>query len=144
VDPEQIHRPRRWDTRFIVRFMMSFGFASSMFDFMTFGAMYYFFSQMRTTESAEAFEQLFQTGWFVESTLTGLMILLVIRTQRPFFLSRPGRLFLFAEATIALVTVLLPYSPFATTLGFVTPPTMLITIAIVITLLYGVGMEVVK
>ena len=90
--------------------MMSFGFASSMFDFMTFGAMFYFFSKMRTAVSAEAFEQLFQTGWFVESTLTGLMILLVIRTQRPFFLSRPGRLFLFAEAVVAMVTVLLPYS----------------------------------
>ena len=144
VDPEQIQRPRRWDTSFIVRFMMSFGFASSMFDFMTFGAMYYLFSEMRTTETPEAFEQLFRTGWFVESTLTGLMILLVIRTQRPFFLSRPGRLFLLAEASIALVTVLLPYSPFAATLGFVTPPTMLITIALVITLLYGIGMEVVK
>lgn len=144
VDPEQIQRPRRWDTKFIVRFMMSFGFASSMFDFMTFGAMFYFFSQWRTTVSPEAFEQLFQTGWFVESTLTGLMILLVIRTQRPFFLSRPGRLFLFAEASIALVTVLLPYSPLASTLGFVTPPPTLLAIALIITLLYGVGMEVVK
>lgn len=144
VDPEQIQRPRRWDTKFIVRFMMSFGFSSSMFDFMTFGAMFYYFSKMRTTESAEAFEQLFQTGWFVESTLTGLMILLVIRTQRPFFLSRPGRLFLLAEASIACITVLLPYSPFAATLGFVTPPPMLVVIALVITLLYGVGMEVVK
>ena len=144
VDPEQIQRPRRWDTAFITRFMMSFGFASSMFDFMTFGAMFYLFSEMRTTESAEAFEQLFQTGWFVESTLTGLMILLVIRTQRPFFLSRPGRLFLTAEASIALATVLIPYSPFAGKLGFVSPPPMLLTIALVITLLYGIGMEVVK
>ena len=45
VDPEQIQRPRRWDVRFIVRFMMSFGFASSMFDFMTFGAMFYIFRE---------------------------------------------------------------------------------------------------
>ena len=144
VDPEQIHRPRRWDTGFITRFMMSFGFASSLFDFMTFGAMYYLFREMGTAESSETFAKLFQTGWFVESTLTGLMILLVIRTQRPFFLSRPGRLFLFAEAAIALVTVLIPYSPFAAELGFVAPPAMLLIIALVITLLYGIGMEIVK
>ncbi len=144
VDPEQIMRPRRWDTGFITRFMMSFGFASSMFDFMTFGAMWYAFSALRTTESPEAFEMLFQTGWFVESTLTGLMILMVIRTQRPFFLSRPGRLFLFAEISVAIVTVLIPFSPFAEKLGFVTPPAMLLVIALGITLLYGVGMEVVK
>lgn len=144
VDPEQVQRPRRWDVGFITRFMMSFGFASSMFDFLTFAAMYALFGALRTTESPEAFEQLFQTGWFVESTLTGLMILLVIRTQRPFFLSRPGRLFLFAEASVALTTVLIPYSPFAGKLGFVTPPPMLLAICLVITLLYGVGMEVVK
>ena len=144
VDPEQIQRPRRWDVRFIVRFMMSFGFASSMFDFMTFGAMFYIFREMRTAGSAEAFEQLFHTGWFVESTLTGLMILAVVRTRRPFFLSRPGRLFLFAEVSMALVAVLLPYSPFAAALGFVRPPAILLAITLVITLLYGVGMEVVK
>lgn len=144
VDPEQIQRPRRWDTGFITRFMMSFGFASSMFDFMTFGAMWAMFSTLRTTESPEAFEMLFQTGWFIESTLTGLMILMVIRTQRPFFLSRPGRLFLIAEISVAIVTILIPFTPFAEKLGFVTPPLMLLVIALGITALYGVGMEVVK
>jgi Mg2+-importing ATPase len=136
VDPEQIHRPRRWDVGFILRFMMSFGFASSMFDFLTFAAILLIFGGSSP--------ELFNTGWFVESTLTGLMILLIIRTQRPFFLSRPGKLFLFAEALIALITILIPYSPFAAPLGFVTPPTTLTLITIAITLLYGVGMEVVK
>jgi Mg2+-importing ATPase len=144
VDPEQIQRPRRWDVRFIVRFMMSFGFSSSMFDFLTFAAMFYIFRAMNTAESAQDFQQLFHTGWFVESTLTGLMILAVVRTRRPFFLSRPGRLFLFAEVSMALVAVLLPYSPFAAALGFVEPPAILLAIALVITLLYGVGMELVK
>lgn len=135
VDPEQIHRPRRWDVGFILRFMMSFGFASSMFDFLTFASIFLMFGSD---------QQLFNTGWFVESTLTGLMILLIIRTQRPFFQSRPGALFLFAEVTIALIALLIPHSPFAAALGFVTPPTMLTVIAIAITLLYGIGMEVVK
>ncbi|OYW23540.1 MAG: magnesium-translocating P-type ATPase, partial [Planctomycetales bacterium 12-60-4] len=136
VDPEQVHRPRRWDVRFILRFMMSFGFASSMFDFLTFAAIYLVFGGDNP--------QLFQTGWFVESTLTGLMILLVIRTQRPFFLSRPAGLFVLAEVMIAIIAVLLPYSPFAAALGFVHPPAMLIPIVITITLLYGVAMEIVK
>ena len=144
VDPEQIQRPRRWDVGFITRFMLSFGLASSMFDFMTFGAMFYIFREMQTPEMATTFEELFHTGWFVESTLTGLMILAVVRTQRPFFLSRPGQLFLIAELSVALVTVLLPYSPFASTLGFIAPPPILLAIALGITLLYGVGMETVK
>jgi Mg2+-importing ATPase len=144
VDPEQIQRPRRWDVRFIVRFMMSFGFSSSMFDFMTFAAMFYIFRGLRTEENQAAFEQLFHTGWFIESTLTGLMILAVVRTQRPFFLSRPGKLFLFAAVSMALLTFWLPFSPFADKLGFVQPPAILLAIVIGITLLYGIGMEVVK
>lgn len=135
VDPEQIQRPRRWNTGFIVRFMMSFGLASSLFDFITFAAVYWMFGMD---------EVMFHTSWFVESTLTGLMILLVIRTQRSFFLSRPGNLFLFALAVIAVLTVWIPFSPFSATLGLTPPPAKLLAIVFTITLLYGVGMEVVK
>jgi Mg2+-importing ATPase len=144
VDPEQIQRPRRWSVRFIVRFMMSFGFSSSMFDFLTFAAMFFIFRELRTEGNTEVFEQLFHTGWFVESTLTGLMILTVVRTQRPFFLSRPGALFSLAIVSMALLTLWLPYSPFAAALGFVEPPAILLVIVIGITLLYGLGMETVK
>jgi Mg2+-importing ATPase len=135
VDPEQVHRPRRWDVRFVTRFMLSFGLTSSMFDFLTFAVMYALYG---------AREEIFHTGWFVESTLTGLMIMLVIRTQRPFFLSRPGKLLSLACVVIAIVTVLLPFSPLAAPLEFVKPPPLLTPIVIGITLLYGVGMEIVK
>lgn len=135
VDPEQIQRPRRWDIRFVTRFMLSFGLTSSMFDFLTFATMFWLYGLN---------EEVFHTGWFVESTLTGLMILLVIRTQRPFFLSRPGKLFLFTCTVVALVTLLLPYSRFAPALQFVTPPAFLLPIVVGITLLYGVGMEFCK
>jgi Mg2+-importing ATPase len=135
VDPEQIERPRRWDIRFVTRFMLSFGLTSSCFDFLTFGAMYWLYHSNAG---------IFHTGWFVESTLTGLMIMLVIRTQRPFFLSKPGLLLSFACLVIALITLLLPYTPFAPSLEFVTPPPLLLPVTVGITLLYGVGMEFVK
>ncbi len=135
VDPEQLERPRRWDIKFILRFMMSFGFASSMFDFLTFGSILWLFGES---------EHLFQTGWFMESTLTGLMILLVIRTQRPFFMSRPGKLFLLAEVVIAAIVLCLPFTALQGPLGFVTPPIKLLGVVVLITLLYGVAMEVVK
>lgn len=135
VDPEQINRPRRWDIKFILRFMMSFGFASSMFDFLTFGAILMVFGHDK---------DLFRTGWFVESTLTGLMILLVIRTQRPFFLSRPAPLFILAELLIAAVVIALPFTPLAEPLGLIVPSVTLIGIVLGITLLYGLAMEYIK
>ena len=39
VDPELVERPRRWDMRFIRRFMVVFGLVSSVFDFLTFGVL---------------------------------------------------------------------------------------------------------
>jgi Mg2+-importing ATPase len=143
VDPEQVAQPTRWDTQFLVRFMLSFGLASSFFDFLTFGAMYWLFRSLSNSQP-ETFEHLFQTGWFMESTLTGLVILLAIRTQRPLLRSRPGRLFLFAEVAVAMVTLAIPFTPLGKLMGFVQPPALLVLATIVITVLYGVGMEVVK
>jgi hypothetical protein len=67
-----------------------------------------------------------------------------LRTQRSFFLSRPGNLFLIALSGIALLTMWIPFSPFSATLGFVEPPAKLPGAVLAITLLYGIGMEVVK
>jgi len=39
VDPETLRPPRRWDIRFIRKFMMVFGPLSSVFDFLTFGVL---------------------------------------------------------------------------------------------------------
>jgi Mg2+-importing ATPase len=39
VDREQVERPRRWDIRFVRNFMLAFGLVSSVFDYLTFGAL---------------------------------------------------------------------------------------------------------
>lgn len=143
VDPEQIAKPRRWDTRFILRFMMSFGFASSCFDFLTFAAMYRLFYGLYSGD-IEGFAKLFQTGWFIESTLTGLAILMVIRTQRPLLFSKPSKLFMIAVVCVSIITVAIPYSPLAQLMGFVQPTVLLLLVTIGIAGLYTVAMEMVK
>jgi Cation transporting ATPase, C-terminus len=82
VDPELVAKPRRWDTRFIGRFMVEFGLLSSAFDALTFTTLIVGFG---------ANETMFRTGWFVESLFTELVIALVVRTQRPVWRSRPHR-----------------------------------------------------
>lgn len=143
VDHEQIAKPRRWNTHFILRFMMSFGLASSCFDFLTFGTIYWLFKGLYIGDP-EGFEKLFQTGWFIESTLTGLVILMAIRTQRPLLLSKPGRLLIVAVLCVSIATVYIPYSPFAKLMGFVRPTPSLLLLTIGITVLYAMGMELVK
>ena len=135
VDPELVDRPRRWDIRFIGRFMVVFGLVSSIFDFITFGALRLFF---------HAAPEVFRTTWFVESLLTELAIALVVRTRRPFFLSRPGQVLLWSTVALVAVTFAIPFLPFASLFGFVPlSPPLLATVS-TITLLYVAATELAK
>jgi P-type Mg2+ transporter len=135
VDPELVERPRRWDMRFIGWFMVVFGVLSSVFDFLTFGAL---------LRLLDATPQLFRTGWFVESLLTELVIALVVRTRRPFFRSRPGTLLWTSTAAIVAVTFAIPFLPFAGMLGFAALPGTVLLTLIGITVLYIGAVELAK
>ena len=104
VDPEMVERPRRWDIGFIRRFMIVFGAVSSAFDFVTFGVLLLVL---------HANEAELRTGWFIESVVSSALIVLVVRTRRPFYRSRPGRPLFIATLVVAGLTLLLPYSPLA-------------------------------
>lgn len=135
VDPELVGQPRRWDIRFIGRFMVEFGALSSIFDFITFAALLGLF---------HATPELFRTGWFVESLLTELVIALVVRTRRPFFRSRPGRLLLGSTVLLVGLAFAIPYLPWVGLLGFVPTPAPLLAVLASITLLYVVAAELTK
>jgi len=135
VDPELIHRPRRWDSGFIRRFMLAFGLSSSVFDFITFGILFKIY---------HATEQEFHTGWFIESVMTGLIMIILVRTQRPLLQSRPGIYLAGAALLTGVIAFALPFSPFATSLKFTEPPVSLLIIVLVIGVFYAAAMEVVK
>ncbi len=135
VDPEWVTNPRRWDTRFISRYMVLFGLVSSVFDFLTFGALLFLF---------HATPEEFRTGWFIESLLTELVIALVVRTRRVFFRSRPGNLLLVSTIIVIGATLVLPYLPFNSLLGFVPLPAPLMLMMIGLTLLYVLVAELAK
>src|SRR4029079_866750 len=80
VEPQAVARPTRWDLRLIQRFMVVLGPVSSLFDFLTFFALLHLF---------KANEALFQTGWFVESLATQVLVIFVIRTRGRPWHSRP-------------------------------------------------------
>jgi Mg2+-importing ATPase len=104
VDEELIISPKKWNMRTIRRFMIIFGLQSSVFDFATFGLLYYVF---------HASPEEFRTAWFMESLLTEILILLIIRTQRPFFKSKPSRYLLRASLFTLIASITIPYMPWA-------------------------------
>jgi Mg2+-importing ATPase len=84
----------------------------------------------------------FRTAWFLESVLTELFVLLVIRTRRPFYKSRPGRYLMLSALAVALVTLALPYSLLSGILGFT--PLSLLLVLLGITAAYITASEVTK
>lgn len=135
VDPEQVSRPRRWDQRFIRRFMIAFGLVSSVFDYLTFGVL---ILVLRAGEAQ------FRTGWFLESLMTELFIVTVIRTHRPLYKSRPGRLLAVATLLVAGGTLILPYTWLGGIFGLVPLPWIFMLTLASITLLYLMASECLK
>jgi Mg2+-importing ATPase len=135
VDEEAVAEPVKWDVKFIERFMLVFGPLSSVFDFLTFYVLLYLFS---------AGEALFQTGWFIESITTQVLVVFAIRTRRPIFRSRP-HLFLAAMALgVVAVAIALPLLPVGRWLGFVAPPPLFFVFLIGATLAYLAIVEIAK
>jgi Mg2+-importing ATPase len=135
VDEEAIAKPVKWDVKFIERFMLIFGPVSSIFDFVTFYALLQLFG---------AGEALFQTGWFIESITTQVLVVFAIRTRRSIFRSRP-HLFLTAMALgVVAFAITLPILPFGRWFGFVAPPPLFFVFLIGATLAYLGIVEVTK
>lgn len=112
VDRGQILKPGKWNMRLVRNFMIVFGLHSSVFDFLTFYILYF---------RLHLPVNMFRTGWFIESVLTELFALYIMRTAQPFFKSRPGRWLVTTSIFTAVVILLLPLSPFAAGLGFTAP-----------------------
>ncbi|MBS1524919.1 MAG: magnesium-translocating P-type ATPase [Bacteroidetes bacterium] len=109
VDEVNISSPQKWDLRFIRRFMIIFGLLSSVFDYLTFGVLIFFL---------HADEKIFQTGWFTESVISAVLIVLVVRTKLSFFKSPPGKILSIATVLVLIFVLSTPLLPVAGWLGF--------------------------
>jgi Mg2+-importing ATPase len=135
VDEEQLQKPQVWDIKFIRNFMIIFGVVSSFFDFLTFAVLVFVL---------KSGPEEFRTGWFIESVMTEVLIIVVMRTWKPFYQSRISRPLLVAMIFVLLITFALPYSPLNELLGLTPLPLSSFALLILITLLYVGASEVVK
>ncbi len=99
VDDELIAQPQKWDVGFIRRFMLVFGFISSLFDFVTFAVLLFII---------KADEHHFQTSWFLESVVSATIVVLIVRTRRPLSRSQPSKGLVYSTVLAILVTIALP------------------------------------
>ncbi|WP_175364139.1 magnesium-translocating P-type ATPase [Pseudomonas corrugata] len=132
VDREWENTPHRWNISEIRNFMVVFGLVSSLFDVFTFAALYLL---------AEKGPEVFRSGWFVESLLTQLLTIFIVRTYRPFYHSRPATLLLSSAAAIGALAVGLPYSPIAPWFGLVPLPLPILLTVLAISGVYMAAAE---
>jgi Mg2+-importing ATPase len=101
VDPELLHRTRRWNIAVIARFMVGFGLLSAVFDLILI---------ILLLRGYQAAVPAFRTAWFVESACSEVLVTFAIRTRLPFYRSRPGSLLLWSSAAALLVAFGLPFT----------------------------------
>jgi Mg2+-importing ATPase len=120
VDEEYTKWPRRWDIGFVRKYTLFFGPFSSVYDFLTYGIMLFILGTWTATLQAQS---LFQSGWFVESFWTEVLVIFVIRTRRiPFWTSRPGKWLIVLTLSCVGFGTILPFTILGDFLGFTALP----------------------
>jgi P-type Mg2+ transporter len=135
VDPELVNKPRRMDIKFIRNFMVVFGLLSSVFDYLTFGALLLLL---------KAQPEQFRTGWFIESTISASLVVLVVRTRQSIFNSKPGKYLFWATLATVATALIIPFTPLALLLGFQALPLRFLLVLGAIVALYVIAAEAVK
>lgn len=135
IEPAQIQRPKRWNLRVLGRFMIEFGFLSSLFDVLTFVVLLHVF---------RASVEQFRTAWFMESLLTELVVVFVVRSRGPFWKGQPGTFLSVSSIVLFLFTLGIPWMPAFRLFGFVSLPVRIVLTIAGICLIYLLSAEYFK
>jgi P-type Mg2+ transporter len=135
VDESYLQKPQRWNIGLIRNFMLYIGPISSLFDFLTFYVLLRVF---------HASETQFHTGWFVESLMTQTLVLFVIRTAKNPLQSRPSGLLIATCLAVVGLGIYLPFSSFASALGFTPMPASYFAYLSAATLVYLLVVQAAK
>ena len=151
VDEEYLKIPRTWEASSIGRFMLWMGPISSIFDIMTYVLMFYFIAPIMAGGSYQSltnpdyFIAVFQTGWFIESMWSQILVIHLIRTAKvPFVQSKPALFVTIFTLLSAFVLTLIPFSHLAKAIGLTSLPAYYFGLLIIIVILYIALTTVVK
>jgi Mg2+-importing ATPase len=135
VDQTFIHKPQRWNVKLIRDFMIYIGPVSSIYDFLT------FFALLKVFNSSE---QLFHTGWFVESLATQTLVIFIIRTAGNPFRSRPSIPLTATTIGVVIAGIVIPFTSLGKVLGFTPLPLAFFLFLGGATITYLLLVEIVK
>ena len=155
VDEEETLSPRDWSGKTLGRFMLFFGPISSIFDIVTFLFLYYIlcpllcggttYLNMVDPVMQSQYVALFQTGWFLESMWTQVLILHFLRTRKiPFVQSSPSIPVVCTTLAGIIAFTALTFTKSAGIIGLTKLPIRYFLFLFVVVLLYMLLTTVVK
>ncbi|CCX38799.1 magnesium-importing ATPase [Clostridium sp. CAG:1013] len=146
VDEAACAKPLEWSGRTLGRFMRFFGPNSSIFDIITFAYLFFVlcpaicgggFASLTESYDQARFIVLFQTGWFLESMWTQILILHLLRTQKvPLLQSRPSRPVMLVTLLGTVFFTLLTFTPMGELIGLTALPPVYFAFLAITVLLY--------
>ena len=117
VDNDDLAAPHNWSMAAILRFTGVMGPLSSVFDIATFSLLLFVY---------HAAPDVFRTAWFVESILTQILVIFVIRTRLRPWRSRPHGVLVATSLGALAAAVFLALGPFGPVFGFAPLPLSLL------------------
>ena len=135
VSPQATARPQLWDMRGLLRFAAIMGPLSSLFDFLTFGALVFVF---------KASPEEFRTTWFLESMATQILVIFIIRTNGRPWQNLPEPVLAASSLAALAVAMILPFTPIGAWFGFVAPPPVMLAAIGVLVVVYLACAELLK
>ena len=114
VDAEYLAKPRNWDLKSLLHFMLFMGPTSSIFDLMVFASLWFGFN-LRAEDA-----HLFQTIWFSYGIVSNLVGLHIIRTSKtPFIGSNAAKPVYATSILLSIVAIIVPFTILGKWIGLV-------------------------
>jgi P-type Mg2+ transporter len=135
VSAQATAQPQVWSMSRLVRFAAIMGPLSSVFDFLTFGALLVLF---------KASPDEFRTAWFIESMATQILVIFIIRSNGRLWHNWPDPMLSTSSLIALIVAMLVPLTPVGAWFGFVAPPPLMLAGIAVLIVVYLACAELLK
>ena len=127
ADKDDLEAPHIWDMSAILRFTLIMGPLSSIFDVVVFWLLVRVFG-VGVDE--------FRTAWFVESAITQILVIFIIRTHLSAWQSKPNPILIWTSLTALAVSLTVALTPLGRIFGFVSVSPALLVSLIILSAIY--------
>ncbi|MDQ7814821.1 MAG: magnesium-translocating P-type ATPase [Patescibacteria group bacterium] len=129
VSEDELAKPQKWDIQKISNFMYFFGTISSLADYATFAALLFV---------ARADIVAFRSGWFIESMLTEIVVIFLVRSKKISLGNMPSTILSLSAILVTGATFYFVQSGLGNAFGLTALPAKIIAMIIVIVSAYTV------